>query len=355
MKPWTLPLTLALLVPAAAWADCPSLLRSASREASTGLGLSSGTVRELIASCGPEGPATLVAALVSEGSCDDAAQLGRSLGDRPGMPGALAAADACLGAQLQASLEDLEWSANRAPTARPAEEVDEAEPARDLDATAGPKGAGYGSYGGGALGAESGGAAGRSRSGADSRWGDEAASGPAPSRPAQERAQTRSAPRAAKRGAYASTGSGRLVDSPVGERMALADSSVRPDTTVAWSQLSFGIWFDVDSAALRPEALGTVASLARHLGPMDRGMVLEIVGHTDSTGAWSYNRQLSHDRARSVEAALRIAGIGADKLVIRGAGEDEPVASNGSYWGRSQNRRVEFRFWRPVASRAVTR
>jgi len=325
-----------LSFPAAAEATCPSALDAAAAEVQAGGGLNSATLRSVVESCGEPGPAALVSHLVARGACAEAAQLGRSLGDRLAVPEAVAAADSCLVTELEASLRDLDAVAadEAPPRAEPADD-----PNQGPRATASNNGV-LGGFGRG----DSAGFEGLGTRGSGAGGSGYAGAGEA----ARPRVQAKGK---SSRNRYASTGAGRTVPSVVGERLAMAE----PGGRVAWSKLSFGIWFDTDSAALRPEALGTVGALARHLDGLPEGTVLEIVGHTDSTGGWYYNVDLSERRAGSVQQALLIAGLPPGRLVTRGVGEGEPVANNYSAWGRSQNRRVEFRFYRPVAARAVTR
>ena len=71
---------------------------------------------------------------------------------------------------------------------------------------------------------------------------------------------------------------------------------------------------------------------------------IEISGHTDSQGLAESNRQLSEDRAQSVlNYLLRNFSINSDQFSVRGYGEDQPIADNGTAEGRRANRRVEFR------------
>jgi len=68
---------------------------------------------------------------------------------------------------------------------------------------------------------------------------------------------------------------------------------------------------------------------------------VQVVGHADSTGPESYNQNLSERRARSVARYLaQNTNITDDKLNVYGQGESEPVASNATRAGRSENRRV---------------
>lgn len=69
---------------------------------------------------------------------------------------------------------------------------------------------------------------------------------------------------------------------------------------------------------------------------------VEIGGHTDAVGSASYNQKLSEQRARSVMNYLIQQGVDKDRLVARGYGESNPVASNTTRAGRAKNRRIEF-------------
>jgi outer membrane protein OmpA-like peptidoglycan-associated protein len=68
---------------------------------------------------------------------------------------------------------------------------------------------------------------------------------------------------------------------------------------------------------------------------------IEIVGYTDSTGSRQYNMDLSQRRAQSVANYLTAQGVDGSRLSTRGAGPDQPIASNATADGRAQNRRVE--------------
>ena len=69
--------------------------------------------------------------------------------------------------------------------------------------------------------------------------------------------------------------------------------------------------------------------------------VVEVAGHTDSTGTDAYNQALSERRANSVSAYLRSQGVISQRLITLGLGESRPVADNSSDAGRQANRRVE--------------
>jgi outer membrane protein OmpA-like peptidoglycan-associated protein len=69
--------------------------------------------------------------------------------------------------------------------------------------------------------------------------------------------------------------------------------------------------------------------------------MIQIAGHTDSTGSHEYNMKLSEQRAMSVKNYLAGRGVPAKRMVTVGAGPDYPVASNDTPEGRAENRRVE--------------
>ncbi len=103
------------------------------------------------------------------------------------------------------------------------------------------------------------------------------------------------------------------------------------------------IFFDVDQATLKPES---VPELNRLIGILKAtpGIIVEISAYTDSTGSVQHNLALSKERAQSVVNYLIAHGTDAARLIARGYGEAQPVASNATEAGRALNRRVEFRF-----------
>ncbi|MDW2144894.1 OmpA family protein, partial [Vibrio sp. 1833] len=68
---------------------------------------------------------------------------------------------------------------------------------------------------------------------------------------------------------------------------------------------------------------------------------VEITGYTDSSGPAAYNQKLSERRAQAVADYITGAGIDADRLTVKGMGEENPVADNSTREGREKNRRVE--------------
>lgn len=75
---------------------------------------------------------------------------------------------------------------------------------------------------------------------------------------------------------------------------------------------------------------------------------LEIQGHTDSQGRETMNMQLSQSRAQSVLNELRARRVLTGTYAAVGYGETQPIASNKTEEGREENRRIDFRWIRPV-------
>jgi outer membrane protein OmpA-like peptidoglycan-associated protein len=101
-----------------------------------------------------------------------------------------------------------------------------------------------------------------------------------------------------------------------------------------------GLTFAVDSAQINAGLRPALDRVAATLVEYDQTLI-EVAGHTDSTGTDSYNQSLSERRASSVAAYLSSRGVPMRRMVTVGAGELHPIASNDTDAGREQNRRVE--------------
>lgn len=100
------------------------------------------------------------------------------------------------------------------------------------------------------------------------------------------------------------------------------------------------ITFKSDSAEVDPAFYQVLNSVDLILKKYDK-TVIEVAGHTDSTGAAEYNQKLSERRANSVAQYLEGQGLATNRVVTIGAGETHPVADNATPTGRQANRRVE--------------
>jgi outer membrane protein OmpA-like peptidoglycan-associated protein len=100
------------------------------------------------------------------------------------------------------------------------------------------------------------------------------------------------------------------------------------------------ITFATDSSAIASSFYSPLNNLAGSLKQFNQNNI-EIIGYTDSTGARQHNMDLSLQRAQSVSTYLTSQGVDSSHLSVRGAGPDQPIASNADANGRAQNRRVE--------------
>ena len=102
------------------------------------------------------------------------------------------------------------------------------------------------------------------------------------------------------------------------------------------------ITFATDSATLRGDFLEVMHAVSLVLTEYDK-TIIEVMGHTDSTGTDAYNLALSQRRARAVGDHLVSKGIASMRVLSEGFGEQYPVAPNDTAEGRQLNRRVELR------------
>ena len=100
------------------------------------------------------------------------------------------------------------------------------------------------------------------------------------------------------------------------------------------------VTFATDSSDLSPAFFDVLNSVGKVLAEFEQ-TVVEVAGHTDSTGTDAYNQSLSERRARSVAAYLNSQGVISQRVITVGMGEARPVADNSSSAGRQANRRVE--------------
>lgn len=102
------------------------------------------------------------------------------------------------------------------------------------------------------------------------------------------------------------------------------------------------ILFEFNSDKVGTEFFQSLKRLADYLKRPPGFKTVVIEGHTDSIGGDLYNQKLSLRRAASVRQALIQVGLPAEKVQAIGYGEAQPIADNGNFQGRAQNRRVEF-------------
>ncbi len=112
-----------------------------------------------------------------------------------------------------------------------------------------------------------------------------------------------------------------------------------------------GVTFDVGSYSLKPQFRDTLDKIAASMVQYPDSLI-DVYGHTDSTGSDVYNQTLSENRARTVASYLASRGVASARIRSQGFGETMPVASNDTPEGRAKNRRVEIKIV-PVSQQDV--
>lgn len=153
------------------------------------------------------------------------------------------------------------------------------------------------------------------------------------------------------KGALIGAGVGALAGGAVGNYMDKQEAALRKQMAgtgaevVRWGDnltidLPGGVTFATDSAQINPKFNDVLDRIAATLVDYNQ-TVVQVAGHTDSTGSHAYNMQLSQKRADSVKTHLTSRGVTAQRLQAVGAGPDHPVGDNATAEGRARNRRVE--------------
>lgn len=102
------------------------------------------------------------------------------------------------------------------------------------------------------------------------------------------------------------------------------------------------IFYQTDSYELDERSVVELSKLLDFL-EKNKTLKVEISGHTDNVGANNYNIELSENRAKSVVSFLIENGISKERLEYKGYGETQPLNTNDTEEGRSENRRTEIK------------
>jgi outer membrane protein OmpA-like peptidoglycan-associated protein len=116
-------------------------------------------------------------------------------------------------------------------------------------------------------------------------------------------------------------------------------------------QLPANVTFDFNSATLKPQFRPSIEKVAQILSGYQSTFV-DVYGHTDSIGSDDANQKLSEARASNVADSLGVLGVNRARIATKGFGKTQPIASNDTETGRTQNRRVEIRI-APVTEQDV--
>lgn len=153
----------------------------------------------------------------------------------------------------------------------------------------------------------------------------------------------RRALRGAGIGAIGGAGVGAYMDrqeAELREKMQASGVSVTRVGDTIVLNMPGNLTFDTNSSEVRPNFRTQLDAVAEVLKKYQSTMI-EVAGHTDSTGSVDYNMMLSQQRAQSVANVLSGFGVETVRMEIVGFGPHRPTADNSTASGREQNRRVE--------------
>jgi outer membrane protein OmpA-like peptidoglycan-associated protein len=133
---------------------------------------------------------------------------------------------------------------------------------------------------------------------------------------------------------------GYKLDQQAKELEEIPNTEVKREEDRLVVTMADAVLFDVNSAALKPEAKDTLGQMADVMTRYPDTDIL-VKGHTDSMGSEVYNQELSERRAKSVRNYLIDKGVSNPRITAIGFGENMPVAPNDTSEGKQKNRRVE--------------
>lgn len=154
-----------------------------------------------------------------------------------------------------------------------------------------------------------------------------------------------------RRNALLGAGIGALAGGAIGLTMDKSEAELRAQlegtgvsVTRAGDQIILNmpsdITFAVDQDSVKPGFYQVLNSVALVLQKYNQTLV-DVFGHTDSSGDDNYNFDLSQRRALAVANYLSAQGVDSRRFAVTGFGETRPIASNATAAGKAANRRVE--------------
>jgi outer membrane protein OmpA-like peptidoglycan-associated protein len=106
-------------------------------------------------------------------------------------------------------------------------------------------------------------------------------------------------------------------------------------------ELKEKLFFDLDRSTLKAASFPVLDDVVLALKD-NKSFLVQVEGHTDSSGSVAHNQTLSEQRAATVLEYLVAHGVPKDRLVSKGFASSVPIDTNDTLNGRENNRRVEF-------------
>ena len=102
------------------------------------------------------------------------------------------------------------------------------------------------------------------------------------------------------------------------------------------------VTFATDSTVISPSFQATLNQVADSLIRYPNSLI-DVYGHTDTTGSTAYNQRLSEERARAVANYLISRGVASSRIRWQGFGETQLKVPTGDNVNEPLNRRVEIK------------
>jgi len=101
--------------------------------------------------------------------------------------------------------------------------------------------------------------------------------------------------------------------------------------------------FTHKGSRILPSSYQELNNLAKNLRK-NNDLLIRIICHTDDLGSPQFNYRLSVKRLHSIQNYLTSRGVRREQVIGIGQGEFWPIASNRTWDGKNENRRVEVQF-----------
>ncbi len=103
------------------------------------------------------------------------------------------------------------------------------------------------------------------------------------------------------------------------------------------------VYFDYDSAVIKPEFQGVIEAHARFI-KAEKSRKVSIEGHTDERGGREYNLALGQRRAEAVRSALVLLGVADAQVEAVSFGKEKPAVAGSDEAAMAKNRRAEISY-----------
>lgn len=125
------------------------------------------------------------------------------------------------------------------------------------------------------------------------------------------------------------------------EQAAFTEAADKPNPNIQIADTEFTVRFAFDAVKLSETETAKITELVNYALQCRHDLV--IIGHTCHFGSPDVNFFVGLARAKATRGFLTSYGIAYERITVRSAGENEPVASNESWLGRAENRRAVLR------------